>query len=327
MRLRLRLAQVAFYVAPGRLGEWLEPAERDARALGEPTLLAHVRLAQAGALYIQGRFAEALPLLDRIRPIAETSADPVLRVAFLRVYGQLQALRGDYAEAVPALHAVIEQFGQQPGIELTVATEMLGAVYAYMGDFAQALELIDGAYQRSEAMHDQAALAAGEGYLAAVYHMQGDWPRARQHGLRTIEMSRTAGTVIHEYVGLVYVGLPEAQLGEVEAGAGSLRRAIAMAQGAGTWVLLGRAHGWLAEVELLRGEAAEALRLAEQGLELSTRHAYLYDAALCERARGEALIALGRGDEGSAMLQAAAKHFEAIGARPEVERTLALTRL
>src|SRR5207244_13101816 len=47
IKLRLRLAQVAFYVAPGRLGEWLEPAERDAQALGEPTLQAYVRLAQA----------------------------------------------------------------------------------------------------------------------------------------------------------------------------------------------------------------------------------------------------------------------------------------
>src|SRR5205085_8653556 len=135
VKLRLRLAQVAFYVAPGRLGEWLEPAERDAQTLGEPTLLAYVQLAQAGALYIQGRFAEALPLLDRIRPIADSTQDPVLRAQFPRVYGQLQALRGDYASAVPALHEAIERLRDQPGIELTVATEMLGATYAYMGEF------------------------------------------------------------------------------------------------------------------------------------------------------------------------------------------------
>jgi tetratricopeptide (TPR) repeat protein len=318
----LRLAQVAFYVAPGRLGEWLEPAERDAQALGEETLLAHVRLAQAGALYIQGRFAEALPLLDRIRPIAETTADPVLRAQFPRVYGQLQALRGDYAEAVPALHAAIELFGNQPGIELTVATEMLGATYAYMGQFDRALELIDGAHNRSEAVHDLAALAAGEGFLSATYHMQGDWARARDHGLRALEMARTAGSVVHEYVGLVYLGLPEAQLGEVDAGAGTLRRAIAIAQAAGTWVLLGRAHGWLAEVELLRSGFDDALQLAETGLEVSIRHGYLYDAALCERARGEALVGLGRIEEGRESLESAIAHFEAIGARPEVERTL-----
>jgi hypothetical protein len=38
------------YVAPGRLGEWLAPAERDAESVGNQTLLAYVRLSQAGAL-------------------------------------------------------------------------------------------------------------------------------------------------------------------------------------------------------------------------------------------------------------------------------------
>jgi len=33
--------------------------------------------------------------------IAESTADPVLRAQFPRIYGQLQALRGDYAAAIP----------------------------------------------------------------------------------------------------------------------------------------------------------------------------------------------------------------------------------
>jgi predicted negative regulator of RcsB-dependent stress response len=327
VKLRLRLAQVAFYVAPGRLGEWLEPAERDALALGDATLLAYVRLSQAGALYIQGRFAEALPLLERIRPTAEATDDPVLRAQFPRVYGQLQALRGDYAEAVPALHEAIKRLESQPGIEVTVATEMLGAVYAYMGEFEHALELIEAAHARSEYVQDQAALAAGEGFLSAVYHMRGDWQVAREHGQRAVDTARAAGSVIHEYVGLVYLGLPEARLGDPAAGAGALRRAIAMAQAAGTQVLLGRAHGWLAEVELSRDEAPEALQLAEAGLELSIRYGYLYDAALCERARGEALAALGEPAAARTALQQASQRFAAIGARPEVERTRAALAL
>jgi DNA-binding SARP family transcriptional activator len=328
IKLRLRLAQVAFYVAPGRLGEWLEPAERDARALGDATLLAYVNLAQAGALYIQGRFAEALPLLDRIRPTAEATTEPALRAQFWRVYGQLQALRGDYAEAVPALEHAVDLLSSQPGIELTVATEMLGATYAYMGEFERALELIDTAHARSESVHDQAALAAGEGFLSAVYHMRGDWAAAREHGARAVSTARAAGSIIHEYVGLVYIGLPEARLGDAEGGASSLRRAIATAQQAGIWVLLGRAYGWLSEIELARDDADEALRLGQKGLDLSARHGYLYDAALCERAVGEAMAALGDTSAAEEHLQKAEAHFAAIGARPELERTRdAVTRL
>jgi tetratricopeptide (TPR) repeat protein len=244
-----------------------------------------------------------------------------LRAQFPRVYGQLQALRGDYAQAVPALLEAIGLLQNQPGIELTVATEMLGATYAYMGEFDRALELIGTAHARSDRVQDQAALAAGEGFLSSVYHMRGDWHEARQHGAQAVSTARAAGSVIHEYVGLVYLGLPEARLGDATAGADALQRAITIAQAAGTMVLLGRAHGWLAEVELARDQPDEALRLAEAGLEVSTRHGYLYDAALCERARGEALGALGDRPAALTALESAAAQFAAIGAKPEVART------
>ncbi|HEY1295376.1 MAG TPA: BTAD domain-containing putative transcriptional regulator [Chloroflexota bacterium] len=321
IRLRLRLARFAFYVMPGRLGEWLAPAERDARELGNPTLLAYVNLAQSGALYIQGRFAEALPLLERIRPIAEARPDPILRAQFPRVYGQLQALRGDYAEAVPALHQAMERLRANPGIELTVATGMLGATYAYMGEFERAFELVLSAQACGESVQDQAALAASEGFLSAVYHMQADWPHAREHGRRAVEIAHAAGSIVHEFVGLVYLGLPEAKLGDPDAGASALLRAIAIAQTTGTWVLLGRTHGWMAEIELDRGQPTSALELARRGKQMSIEHAYLFDAALCERIIGQSLAALGDASAARSHLESAAQHFEAIGAVPELQRT------
>jgi len=328
IRLRLRLARFAFYVAPGRLGEWLQPAERDARELGNATLLAYVNLAQAGALYIQGRFGEALPLLERIRPIAEARPDPILRAQFPRVYGQLQALRGDYASGVPALHQAIERLREQGGIELTVATGMLGASYAYMGEFDRAFELVLSAHARSESVQDQAAVAASEGFLCAVYHMQADWPHAREHGRRAVDTARAAGSVVHEFVGLVYLGLPEAKLGDPDAGASALLRAIAIAQTTGTWVLLGRAHGWMAEIELDRGQPASALELARRGLQMSIEHAYLFDAGLCERIIGESLAAMGDTAAARSHLESAASQFANIQASPELGRTrLALSAL
>lgn len=323
--LRLRLAHVALYAAPARLGEWLEPAERDAQALGDPMLLAYVHLAQASALFIQGRMAEALPLLDHIRPTAEGSADPLLRAQFSAVLGQVLALRGEYPRAIEALNGAIALLERQPQsqIELTVATEMLGAVYAYMGQFDTALEILGAMHAQTENIQDQAALAASHGFLCSVYQMRGDWADARRFGHLAVETARAAGNVVHEYVGLVFLGLPEARLGDPDQGASTLRRAIAIAQAAGTWVLLGRAHGWLAEVELMRDQADDALALARTGLDLSQRHGYLFDAALCERAQGEALAALGQPAEAQRVLQRSLDHFSEIGALPELERTRA----
>src|SRR5262249_51366785 len=145
----------------------------------------------------------------------------------------------------------------------------------------------------NENVQDMAALAASHGFLASVYQMRGDWQEARRCCVLAVETARSAGNVVHEYVGLVFLGLPEARLGDVDRGAEAVEGAIAMAQGAGAWVLLGRARGWLAEVELLRSRAQEALELARRGLAVSQQHGYLFDAALCERALGEALAALG----------------------------------
>src|SRR5262249_23756129 len=69
--LRLRLAQTAFYVDPGHLMEWLTPAEDAAAELDDTGRLARVRLAQAGALYIQGLFGAALPRLEQLREMAD----------------------------------------------------------------------------------------------------------------------------------------------------------------------------------------------------------------------------------------------------------------
>ena len=85
--------------------------------------------------------------------------------------------------------------------------------------------------------------------------------------------------------------------------------------------MMGRAHGWLAEIELERGEVDEALALSQRGYDLSTRHGYLFDAALCLRARGKALLASGGPSEGQQCLRDALTRFEAIDAHPEADRT------
>ena len=65
----------------------------------------------------------------------------------------------------------------------------------------------------------------------------------------------------------------------------------------------------------------QSLRVAEVGLELSNRHGYLFDAALCERVAGEALAALGSPSPARERLASASSHFEGIGAQPERERS------
>jgi tetratricopeptide (TPR) repeat protein len=323
--LRLSLAHVALYLAPGRLDEWLRPAETeaDALALGDEPLLARVWLARATALYIQGHFSDALPLLERIRPLADPARDPELRAGFLSTLGQLLALRGDYAGAISALEEALSLLPPAASIERTVATEMLAATHAYKGDFPLADQLLQEIHQGAERSQDQTRLAASLGFLEAVHQMKGNWAAAREYGQRAIAVARDAGDVVHEYIGYVFVGLPAARQGAPDDGALALQQAIGIAQAAGIWVLLGRAYGWLALVDLVRGQPETALQAAITGQELSEQHGYLFDPALCQRARGEALLALGDLDAADNHLRSAWQRLEAIGALPEVARTRA----
>jgi tetratricopeptide (TPR) repeat protein len=173
-----------------------------------------------------------------------------------------------------------------------------------------------------ESGHDQAALAASlTFFLEAVHQMRGDWQAACTYGRQAIATAHEANDVIHEFIGHLMLGLPLAHLGDVDGGAASLEQALAIARRADTVLLLGRAYGWLAEVELLRNRPTEALQAAEQGLELARGHGYLFDAALCERALGLALLTVDD-ERAETHLRLALQQFEGIGARPEVARTL-----
>jgi tetratricopeptide (TPR) repeat protein len=160
--------------------------------------------------------------------------------------------------------------------------------------------------------------------------MRGDWEAARSYGRQAIATAHEANDVIHEFIGHLMLGLPLARLGDVDGGAAVLERAIEIARRAETVLLLGRAYGWLAEVELLRDRPAAALRAAEAGFELARTHGYLFDRALCERALGSALLELEdgrRAEAAQAHLRDALAQFQVIGAQPEVARTrLALAR-
>jgi DNA-binding SARP family transcriptional activator/tetratricopeptide (TPR) repeat protein len=322
--LRLRLAQVGLYVYPSRLAELLRQAEAAASALGDRALLARVWLAQGSALYIQGRFAEALPVFEQLQPLVAASSDRALRVTYANTLGQLLALRGEYARAIPLLEEAIELLSTQPGIQATVATHMLAATHAYAGDFDTASRLLKQSQAHPESGHDQAALAASlTFFLEAVHQMRGDWEAARSCGRQAIATAHEANDVIHEFIGHLMLGLPLAHLGDVDGGAASLEQAISIARRADTVLLLGRAYGWLAEVELLRNRPAEALRAAETGAELARAHGYRFDAALCERALGLARLALDEDGAEAAQrhLWSALEQFESIGARPEIART------
>lgn len=326
--IRLRLAQIAFYVQPGRLMEWLAPAEEAAISLGDDPLLAEVWLAQASAVYIQGDFTEALPRLERLLPLAEAAGNPALLTRVHNILGRLLALRGEYGrgiafleQAIPALTAVNEA-------EALVSTGLLAAAIAYRGEFARARALMERSLARAIAIHDPTAEVAALVISGTNAQMQGEWERAVAFGRQALPKARAIGNRIYEYNAHFVLGPALARLGNLDEAIAMQEEAIALGTRARIRIVMGRVYGWLGEIYLAAGRLDDARTATERGREISVAHGYLAEIALCDRVRGEVETAAGNYDAAAAFLDAARTGYTACDARPELARVdTALGRL
>ncbi len=326
--LRLRLAQIAFYVQPDRLMEWLAPAEEAAIALGDDALLAEVGLAQASAIYIQGQFTEALPRLERLLPLAAAAGSPVLLARARNILGRLLALRGEYARGIAFLEQAIPVLTTINEAEALVSTGLLAAAIAYRGEFARARALMEANLARAVAIHDPTAEVAALVISGTNAQMQGEWERAIDCGRRALPKAREIGNRIYEYNAHFVLGLALAHLGNLDEAIAMQEQAVTLGTRARIRIVMGRVYGWLGEIYLAAGRLDDARTATERGRDISVAHGYLAETALCDRVRGEVETAAGQYAAAAAFLDAARTRYAECDARPELARVdAALGRL
>jgi DNA-binding SARP family transcriptional activator len=336
--LRLQLATAGFYAHPGRLTEWLAPAEVEASQLGDTARLARVWLAQASAAYIQGRFTTALPPLGQLRQIAEESGDAALLARTDNVLGRLLVIRGELTSGLAALERALAATeptdGREPvwpatALERLVSLGLMACAHAFRGEFTLASDCMErGQRLDDEARADASVRAAGAFYRALVAQTRGDWPATIELAEEAIAQARAATNLVYEYVSHVYLGLALARQGRVADGLAVQQAALGLAERAQTQVILGRAHAWLGEILLMLDRPEDAYAAAERGLALCEQHGYLLEAAMCARLRGEVCARLGAWAEGIEALEAARTSLADLEAWPEWARAeAALGRL
>lgn len=329
VEVRLQLAQVGFYVEPGALIDWLQPAAALASALHDDELLTRVQLAQAGALYIQGRFTQALPLLEQLTQAPAVAASDEFRMRCFNTLGRLLVLRGELTRAETTLRQILPLLERRATpVEILVSIDMLASAIAYQGRFDEAAELAGSVLARADELGDPTARGIGHAFLEVIAQTRGDWGAAERHGQLAIALSREGGNQIYEYVGHVFLGLAQARQGNIEAGLNTAQQALALARRADIKVLLGRAQAWLGEILWLAGRPDEARTMAEQGQEIAREHGYTLEGALATRVVGELASASGDWSTAATALAASRTVLEELGAYPELARAeVALHRL
>lgn len=332
---RIRLARTAFYIQPGRLVEWLELAEAEASQLQDATRLTQVRLAQASALYILGQFTTALPRLDQLRAMAESTDDRLLGAQTDNILGRLLVIRGELRRGQAALERALAAAEPASGpiwsptpLERSASLGLAACADAFRGQFAAASAWLDRCRQLESAPADAAMRAAEAFYRALVAHTRGDWTATVASATEAITRARAADNRIYEYVAHVYLGPALARQGQIAEGLKVQRIALSLADQAHTQVIVARAHAYLAEILLLAGQHEAAHAAADHGLTLAEAHGHLLEAALCARVRGEVDTVLGRWDAAAEALEDAGRRLAELEAWPERARAeAALGRL
>ncbi len=326
---RLALAEVAFYFRPGELAHWLEAAEREAELLGDQQRLASVWLQQARACYIAGAFGRALPMLNRLRPLAEASGDATLLARCESMLGRLLVIRGEHRRGVELIQQALPRLASNASaLDLTATTGLLATGLALMGEFEQAQAVAASLLPNAARAGDPAVDAVAHFYVALVHHTRGEWEELERHATRALERAREAGSAIYEYLSLVYLGRAQAFLHSISLGIETQERALAAAEQARTRAILGRAHAWLADLYRRAGRLEDARRHAELGRVIADEEGVVFESALCARVLGETLLDAGDLDAAARLLGESRDLLIPLEARPELCRVdLALAHL
>lgn len=323
--LRVQMARVGHFFQPERQHTWLRPAATEAAALDDPDRLAEVWLAQSNAFTVQGMLARAQQVFTRLLPYARSNRRPALLAPALTFMGLMHAIRGEYdradavlGEAIPVADAL--------GVRLfcTAARTFRTCVHAARGQFDEAEALIQPLVTLHRGLTDEALLGHVLTVAAVTAHFRGCWAEAAHLGLEAQDHARSAGHRLHEYVASTVPGLPLARCGDPAGGLQVQEQAAALARRARTTIFLDNSYAWLGEICLTSGRWADAETAAWKGLQIARTKGYRLGEALAEKVLGKISAARGDRPGARAWLRSALARFEALGARPDAARCLAM---
>ncbi|MCL6562537.1 MAG: AAA family ATPase [Firmicutes bacterium] len=315
---RLRLALLAWHTAPQQGMAAVEGLdfERSLPERGELRAVGWIRRMEG--MMLGGRLNQAKAVLQRVAPWAERFGPSLLRGIVLLRLGQLRATAGELAASSQDFAACAPLLEAAPPPWYAECAGTWATVLAAMGAFDQALEVLKRLAQWAPGWHHPTVPIVATVHELTVHSQRGDWPRALEVGRRLFDGLRPQDHPALEYVGLIYMALPMAALGDLAGSVGLLHRAIDLGGRLGMRILRDRAWALLGEVLLAAGQGRQAMEAAGEGLRIAQEDGYRVGAGVNLRVLGSAQVAIGEREEGLGHLRQALEQLTFLQALPEV---------
>ena len=310
----------------GQLGaslRWVARGRNVLEGMSDPVALRlRARLAEQGAVvhYLHGAFRKAAVWARRCTEEARLAGDALTEARGLGVSAVLSARAGepwDQAGAREVL-ALFEEAGDLH--ETSQACNKLGMAAYFAGDWDAAVRYYLQAEQTATKIGRDHDGAIDAGNMAEVFVLQGAIDEAEAALVPAIRVLRAVRAKSHLGFNLALLGRVALERGDITTATEHLTEARGLAVEMGEVDQALTIDAFLATCHLRAGDPEAALSAATQAS--ATAITDPTAASLLRRVGGEALLELGRIDEGRAALRASLEIARASGARHEVEGAL-----
>lgn len=268
-------------------------APRDAVLSAAAPALAHLETSVGDPL-------RALSWLDQASALLPDAPQPI-RLALLATYARAYHLRGDYARAITASTAVIEQVGDDPALEVHAVGpyNLVGRALCGAGRFRAAAATLKIGRHLAERYGDAEEQSHADGLLAVTLAYTGDVAGAERHLERCYAVAGRLGDPVRMAAARSYQCLVDECRGDWAAGLRSAAEALEYLEResiGGLYLYLGLVYagrhnffsGSTARAGLLFGNAQALGRQLGIQLAAGSVQGYLSDVQLVHGARGDA---------------------------------------
>ncbi len=267
-----------------------------ANGLPESLLLVEAHRATGVTFVELGRFREAMPHLNRVSALYETSRH----------------------------HAYASFVGHDPKV---VSDCFAARALWALGDPDGALARIDEGVALARTLGHALSLVLAIDFAAHIHQLRGEPARTRERADEVIALADEYGLELWSAFGHIYRGWASAQRGEVDEGVQELRSGLAAYDATGARLWRASFAALLAESLGRAGQAEEGLTVLADALASVRRSGEQYPTAELLRLQGELLMARGRRAEATRSLEqalAVAREQEAVSWQRKVAASIEL---